>query len=119
MTRRISAKPTAGAESRSEASVAADLLAVLRRDGLEVGDGQHLAGLHRRALHAPEDADDLLGRVDLPPAQCVVRLTGRTGRVDGARARVLGGLGRREAPERRGPPQPRGGDLASPARPVI
>ena len=89
----------------------ADLLAVLRRDSLEVGDGQHLAGLHRRALHAAEDADDLLGRVDLAPAQRVVGLARRARQVDRPRARVLGGLGRREAPERRGPPQARGGDL--------
>ena len=56
------------------------LVAVGRRHGVEVDDRQHLAGLHRDALHRAEHAHDLPRRVDLAAAERIGRVVRRAAR---------------------------------------
>ena len=84
----------------------AHLVAVGGRHGVEVDDRQHLAGLHRDALHRPQHAHDLARRVDLPAPERVGRLVRRAAEVRRRRRRVLRRLGRREPAERGRAPQP-------------
>ena len=87
-----------------------ELLAELLGDEADVQEGHHLAELHRRALHGAQGGDDLLGRLDLAAGHRVLGGLLVAGQVHGARAGLLGALGRREAADLRGARPPRGRD---------
>src|SRR3954469_5585459 len=82
-----------------------EAVALLGRQVAEVDDRGDLADLHRRALHAAEHVDDLLGRLDLAPLGGGVARLGGAGRVCGPGRVGAYGLPADEPADRRGPQQ--------------
>jgi hypothetical protein len=87
-----------------------ELLAVLLGHEADVQEAQHLADLHRRALHRPERGDDLLGGLELARAH-----RGRRGvlvprEVRRPRAHLAHGLPGGQPAELRAPGHPGGRD---------
>jgi hypothetical protein len=87
-----------------------EALAVLWRDHPDVDEGEHLADLHRGPLHPPEDGDDLLGGLELPPLHRGARALVGAGDVGGSGARLLDGLAGRGRADPGEPADPPGGE---------
>ena len=76
----------------------------------EVDEREHLAELHRGALHPAEHRDDLLGRLDLAALERRLRTLLGAGDVGGAGPRLARCLVGGRVPDPRQTPDPPGGD---------
>ena len=92
------------------AELALELLAVLLGHQADVEEREHLAELHRRALHRPQRGDDLLGGLDVAALERVLARLLAARQVRGLGAELARALAGGEAGDPRGAGDARGRD---------